>query len=160
MLVLPGLKIYFMRGFQPINLLILALMYLLTISVNAQFSPIVSRDPAPGEIPVSKPGSYSLQGATYILVNDISSAKSGIFLGKDVTLDLNGHTLTYADGGYEHLPNYSFEEGLEGWDISSAPGATIEDTKVHVFVGDKILRLSAGEEIVSSYINLPVGERS
>ena len=136
------------------------LLGLFTISVNAQFSPSVPREPAPGEIPVSKPGSYDLPGATYILVNDISSARSAIFLGKDVTLDLNGYTVSYADGDYEHLPNYSFEEGLEGWDFSSAPKAKIEDTRVHVFAGDKILRLSAGEEIVSPYINLPVSNRS
>ncbi len=118
------------------------------------------RTPAPGEIAVSKPGSYAVAGTTYILVNDISSPKSAIFLGKDVTLNLNGYILTYADGGYEHIPNYSFEEGLDGWDISGAPGARVEDTRVHVFVGDKILRLPAGEEIVSPYIYLPVPDRS
>ncbi len=94
---------------------------------------------------MSEPGNYCDPGATYILVNDISSPKSTLFLGKDITLDLNGYTLTYADGNYEHIPNYSFEKGLEGWDISRAPEARIEDTRVHVFVGDKILRLSAGE---------------
>jgi len=136
------------------------LVGLIAISVNAQFSASLTRDPAPGEIPVYKAGSYDRPGATYILVNDISSDRSTLFLGKDVTLDLNGYTLTYADGDYEHIPNYSFEEGLKGWDLTAAPGARIEDTRVHVFVGDKILRLPAGEEIVSPYINLPVGERS
>ena len=128
--------------------------------VVAQYSPSAHRAPAPGEIVVREPGSYDKPGATYILVNNISSPKSTLFLGKDITLDLNGYTVTYADGDYEHLPNYSFEEGIEGWDISKAPGARTENTKVHVFVGDKILRLSAGEEIVSSYIDLPVSNRS
>jgi hypothetical protein len=41
-----------------------------------------------------------------------------------------------------------------------APTAKIEDTRVHVFVGENILRLSAGEEIRSPYINLPVTDRS
>ena len=48
-----------------------------------------------------------------------------IFLGKDVTLDLNGYTVTFADGNYEHIPNYGFEDGLEHWDVSKAPGAKV-----------------------------------
>lgn len=111
-------------------------------------------------IPVNKPGNYGIPGAVYILEKDISSPGSAIFLGKDVTFDLNGHTITFADTNYTHVPNYNFEEGLEQWDISNAPGARIEDTKVHVFVGENILRLSKGEEIVSRYIHLPVAGRS
>lgn len=111
-------------------------------------------------IPVSKPGSYNVQGATYMLVNDISSPRSAIFLGKDVTLDLNGYTITFADASYEHVPNLSFEEGLKNWDVSKAANATIEDTKVHVFAGDKILILPKGQEIASQYIYLPVANRS
>ncbi len=113
-----------------------------------------------GEIPITKPGSYALTGATYILTNDISSPRSAIFLGKDVTLDLNGYTITFADTTYEHVPNFSFEEGLEDWDFTKSPSAKIEDTKVHVFVGDKVLRIAKDEEIVSQYINLPVANRS
>ena len=139
---------------------VLTFFCFLSYPVIAQYSQSVHRAPAPGEITISEPGSYDIPGATFILVNDISSPKSTLFLGKDITLDLNGYTLTYADGDYEHVPNFSFEEGLEGWDISRAPGARIEDTRVHVFVGDKILRLSAGEEIVSPYINLPEPYRS
>jgi hypothetical protein len=113
-----------------------------------------------GEIPVMAPGCYDKPGATYVLVNDITSPKSAVFLGKDVTLDLNGFTITYADGGYEHIPNGSFEEGLKNWDISKAPSAKVEDKKVHVFIGDHVLRLAAGEEITSEYIDLPVAVRS
>jgi CubicO group peptidase (beta-lactamase class C family) len=112
-------------------------------------------------IPVTGPGIYAKPGTTYRLANDISSDRSTIFLGKDVTLDLNGYTLSYADGYYEHVPNYGFEEGLKGWDVSKAPGAKIESTeKVHEFIGDSLLSLKAGDEIASSYINLPVEERS
>src|SRR5690606_1549934 len=92
--------------------------------------------------------------------NDISSPQSAIFLGKDLTLDLNGYTITFADADYEHVPNFSFEAGLKDWDFSKSPSAKIEDTKVHVFVGDKVLRLSKGEEITSQYINLTVANRS
>src|SRR5690606_13112096 len=64
------------------------------------------------------------------------------------------------DGGYEHLPDYDFEEGLVGWDFSKAPSAKIEGKKVQVFVGENVLRLKAGEEITSGYINLPEADRS
>lgn len=127
---------------------------------SAQYNQSKHKPLIENAIPVSKPGSYAVSGATYMLVNDISSPRSAIFLGKDITLDLNGYTITFADISYEHVPNFSFEEGLKGWDFSKAPTAKIEDTKVHVFVGDKVLRLSKGEEIVSQYINLPVANRS
>jgi hypothetical protein len=133
---------------------------LLPATSYGQYAQSKHRLPENGEIAVSKAGNYGVPGTTYLLVNDITSPQSTLFLGKDVTLDLNGYTLTYADGNYEHIPNGSFEEGLKGWDLSKAPSAVIEDTKVHVFIGDKILRLKAGEEISSSYITLPVSGRS
>lgn len=125
-----------------------------------QFRQTDHRVPAADEIAVSVAAYLGKAGKTYVLVNDLKSVKSTLFIGKDVTLDLNGYTLTYADGNYEHLTNYSFEKGLEGWDISGAPHAKTEDTKVQVMIGDKVLRLKAGEEISSGYINLPVADRS
>ena len=114
-----------------------------------------------GVIAVSGPGYYGNPGSTYMLTNDITCDRSTLFLGKDLTLDLNGYTLTYADGNYEHIPNYGFEEGLKGWDVSRAPGAKIMNTKeVHEFIGEKILSLEAGDEIASAYISLPVAGRS
>jgi hypothetical protein len=140
--------------------LFLFVLCLFAFRAEAQYSQQEHKIPTDGIIPISQPGSYAVPGATYMLVNDISSPRSAIFLGKDVTLDLNGYTVTFADAAYEHVPNFSFEEGTKGWDISKAPSAKIEDTKVHVFVGDKMLSLSKGEEIVSQYINLPVSDRS
>jgi hypothetical protein len=145
------------RGWLIINFISFCLLY---TNSFGQYVQNEHKIPAEGEIAVSKPGNYGIPGATYILVNDISSAKSTLFLGKDVTLDMNGYTITYADGNYEHIPNSSFEEGIVGWDLSKAPSALIEDKKVHVFIGDSILRLQAGEEITSQYINLPVTNRS
>jgi len=133
---------------------------LLSLNSFGQYLQQQHKIPSDGEIPVSEAGSYGIPGATYILVNDIKSEQSTLFLGKDITLDLNGYTITYADCNYEHIPNGSFEEGVSGWDLSKAPSSTIEDTKVHVFIGNNMLRLKAGEEIVSPYINLPVGNRS
>jgi hypothetical protein len=79
--------------------------------------------------PVTKPGSYAAPRATYMLVNDISSPRSAIFPGKDVTLDLNAYTVTFADTVYEQIPNFSFEEGLKDWSISKAPTAKIENSQ-------------------------------
>ncbi len=126
-----------------------------------QFKPVNHRPPARGEIPVSQAGSLDIPGATYILVNDISGPASTLFLGKDITLDLNGYTLTYADGNYGHVINYGFEDGLTGWDVSKAPGAEIRRTdEERPFTGDKLLRLKAGDEIVSSFVYLPLANRS
>lgn len=127
----------------------------------AQYKVTAHRKPAADEIPISKPGSYDKPGAKYILVNDITADKSAIFLGKDVTLDLNGYTIRYADGKYNHITNPGFEEGLKGWDISKAPGAKLMNTAdIHVFLGDKLMSLQAGDVIRSSYIYLPVANRS
>lgn len=149
------------RPLITVNLFIFSIaMSMYSLEGSAQYSQSIHKPLTESVIPVSKPGSYAASGATYMLVNDISSPESAIFLGKDVTLDLNGYTITFADTTYQHVPNFSFEEGLKSWDISKAPTAKIEDTKVHVLVGDKVLRLSKGEEIVSQFINLPVANRS
>lgn len=126
-----------------------------------QFIPKQHRVVLNSEISVSKPGCYGIPGKTYVLANDFSSPGSTIFLSRDVTLDLNGYTLTYADTIYGHIPNFGFEEALTGWDTSKAPGAKIENIEeVHAFIGNKILRLKAGDEIASEYIYLPVNNRS
>ena len=143
------------------QILISTLCILFPLLVDAQYREMEHMDIPEGVIAVSGPGNYGKSGSTYMLTKDITSDRSTLFLGKDVTLDLNGYTLTYADGDYEHVANFGFEEGLKGWDVSRAPGAKIENTKeVHEFIGEKILRLKAGDEIASSYINLPVAGRS
>jgi len=145
--------------FNQIPILIICLVF--PLCVNAQYRESEHKEIPDGVIAVSGPGNYGKPGTTYMLTRDITSDKSTLFLGKDVTLDLNGYTLSYADGDYEHIPNYGFEEGLKGWDVSHAPGAKIENTEeVHAFIGEKILRLKAGDEIASAYIHLPVAGRS
>ncbi|MFB3890580.1 MAG: hypothetical protein ACE15C_01010 [Phycisphaerae bacterium] len=126
----------------------------------AQYKQTTPRKPAEGELAVDKPGSYAQAGKTYVLTADVSGEMTPIFLGKDVTLDLNGHTVTFAAGKYEHVPNYGFEDGLKDWDVSKAPGAKVVSSAVRPMVGAKILELKAGDEIVSQYINLPVADRT
>ena len=149
--------------FRPLTLcqLFSSFFFVLATPAFAQYSVTKHRQPTGNEIPVNSPGSYAKPGATYVLVKDITSAQSTIFLGKDVTLDLNGYTIKYADGNYQHIANSGFEEGDKGWDISKAPGAKVVNTKdVHVFIGKKILSLKAGDEVTSSYVNLPLANRS
>ena len=137
------------------------LWLLIPVESACQYKPVTPRAPARGEIPVNEAGSLDIPGATYILVNDISSPASSVFLGRDVTLDLNGYTIRYADADYRQIPNSGFEKGLEGWDISMAPGARLMNTAdVHVFLGEKLLSLEAGDVIRSSYVYLPVANRS
>lgn len=127
----------------------------------AQYKATVHRQLQQGELPVTSTGSYAEPGRTYLLMNDISAEGSSIFLGKDVTLDLNGYRVRYADAGYGHISNRGFEEGLKDWDISKAPGAKVMNTAdIHVFVGDKLMSLQSGDELLSSYVYLPVANRS
>jgi len=114
-----------------------------------------------GTIPVSRPGNCDKPGATYMLTRDITSDGTAIFLGKDVTLDLNGYTITYAAGPYEHIPNGDFENDFEGWDVSKAPRAKIRHCGGNwEFTGEKVCRLLKGDEIISPYVKLPVANRS
>lgn len=130
-------------------------------SLFAQYSPVKSRELSSHEVPITGPGFYAEPGTTYVLTQNIRSERSGIFLGKDIILDLNGFTLTFADGDYQNLGNPGFEEGVRGWDLSKAPGAEVVNTReVHVFVGEKLLSLKKGDEVVSDYVYLPVANRS
>src|SRR5690606_7086929 len=120
----------------PIGIVILMLLCM-PVLVHGQYSPVQSRALKANEIADSAPGFYGKAGATYVLTQDITSDRSAIFLGKDVTLDLNGYSITFADGNYPSFSNLGFEEGVAGWDLSKAPGAKVVNTKeVHVFVGE------------------------
>ncbi|MCE5273496.1 hypothetical protein LLH00_19635 [bacterium] len=114
-----------------------------------------------GALAVDSAGVCAVEGGLYMLTRDISSPVSTLFLAKDVTLDLNGYTLTYADAGYGHVPNGGFEDGLTGWDMSKAPGVELKDTRTtHTFIGDKILYLPYQQEVVSGWVDLPVANRT
>ncbi|MDP7132466.1 MAG: hypothetical protein QF437_18370, partial [Planctomycetota bacterium] len=146
---------------QYVNVCSWFILALLTPPLMAEYKPVEPRVPKDDEVAVTEPGSYARAGTTYVLTGDISSPRSAIFLGKDVTLDLNGHSITYADGGYEHVPNWSFEKGLEHWDTSKAPGAIVKDQRwSHPLVGEKVCVLPQDEEIVSEYVKLPVSDRA
>ena len=140
---------------------IFALLFFVYLTVHPQYIQVEHRELVEGEIGINAPGSFSEAGAVYVLENDISSEKSAIFLGKDITLDLNGYSIKFADANYGSILNSGFEQGVLGWDLSKAPGAKILNTSdSHVFLGDKLMSLQAGDEITSSYVYLPVENRS
>jgi len=142
---------------------IIAVLSGLVLSSNcfSQYHPVMHRSISGNEVPVSSSGNYARAGTTYVLANDITSDRSTLFLGKNITLDLNGYTIKFADAGYQHISNSGFEDGLREWDLSKAPGARLANTEeTHVFLGKKLLSLQAGDEITSSYVNLPVADRS
>ncbi|MGX5820877.1 hypothetical protein ACWKWU_21955 [Chitinophaga lutea] len=144
-----------------VYLIAASLLVHLVLPAAGQYKPAPHRALLPEEVPVSGPGNYAEPGKTYVLVNDVSAERSAIFLGKNVTLDLNGYTIKYANAPYGQVQNRGFEEGLKGWDLSRAPGAKLMNTAdIHVFIGDKLLSLEAGDEIRSSYVHLPVANRS
>lgn len=113
-------------------------------------------------------------GETYRLVGDIQAQGSGLLVGgKDQTLDLNGHTLTWDVQPEIVVPNGDFEAGEIGqpppdWDISRAPGFLTEangtngwpylwGTKVGMFTGpNKHIIKSTNVTIPSIYLNKPV----
>jgi len=143
------------------KIFIIPALIALATSSFAQYQEVGHHRVSGDEVAITKPGTYAEKGAVYVLENDISSDGSTLFLGRDVVLDLNGHTLKYADAAYEHIRNPGFEKGLEGWDVTRAPGAQVVNTaEVHVFLGEKLLSLRAGDEITSSYVYLPVSDRS
>jgi len=134
----------------------------LSLPATAAYRPTKHRtELAEGEIAVTAAGVCDQQGKTYVLTSDITSEMSGLFLANNVTLDLNGYTITYAAGDYQHVANFSFEEGLKGWDVSKAPGAKVRNTEMlHPMDGKMTLLLPKDQEIVSTYVELPVANRT
>ncbi len=128
---------------------------------HAAYHTTTPRPLRPGAVAVFAPGVYAGSGTTFQLTQDISAPAGAIFLGNNVVLDLNGYTITFADAAYQNIPNHGFENGLAHWDTTRAPGAALQRTgKVNIFIGEKLLQLSAGDEIVSDYIHLPAAGRS
>lgn len=87
----------------------------------------------PGGSPVihlTQCGDLTTANANYILDNDVRSDGTCFYLkAKNISLDLNGHTITYADMDFPGFLNPGFEEAQgqdaavpAGWDLSGAHG--------------------------------------
>jgi len=92
-------------------------------------------------------GPYVLDqaGATYVLETDLRTAGTALVVGAaGITLDLNGHTVTYGDSAPLNVPNGGFESGtgrnVPGWNLSGAPAATVAPDTSLLF-GQQVLRL-------------------
>ena len=90
-------------------------------------------------------------GETYVLQNDVSSTGSCFaILNNNITLDLNGHTVTYDNQTPPIVPNGSFESGegnfIDNWDTSSAPNtqrsAGTYVKPVSIYEGNYALKIS------------------
>ena len=111
------------------------------------------------------PGPYVLDqaGTTYVLLSDVRTAGTAFVVGAaGVTLDLNGHTVTYGDSSPVPVVNGGFEEGsgtaVPGWDLSGAPSAALA-ANTRLLFGSQVLRLSnfsTAQRIVSDPITLPL----
>lgn len=77
-------------------------------------------------INVTACGELNQTGATYVLQNDVASDGTCFYVTQsNITLDLNGHTVTYDNMAPVLIPNGSFETDLaDTWDLSHAPDAS------------------------------------
>ncbi|MCD4759438.1 hypothetical protein K8R33_00950, partial [archaeon] len=118
----------------------------------------------PNCVEVSSCGFYNYPSGAYLLLTqDLSDTMSCIFLGGDVTLDLNGYTITYQDANYPMIPNYDFEGWTGGvpdyWDVSLAPSIEQRDQDdIRIVEGNNAF-MAGGETIVSDWVYLPVANR-
>jgi hypothetical protein len=109
-------------------------------------------------------GCYVLDKAdtVYTLATDVTTPGTAFVVGAaNVTLDLNGHTVTHGDSSPITVKNGGFEEGagrdVPGWDLRKAPSAAIAPNKGFMW-GKQVLRLSnltKSERIVSDPIPVP-----
>jgi hypothetical protein len=100
------------------------------------------------------------QGKTYVLQTDVTTAGTAFaIIASNVTLDLNGHTITYDNATPITIPNGSFEVGAgavaDGWNFAGAPNATRhQGVWLHneVYDGDHSLKFSlpGGDQFVTS----------
>ena len=81
----------------------------------------------------------------------------------NVTLDLNGHTVTYGSGASPVVTNGGFEApynsdgSVPGWNLSGAPNAILAPNSDYLF-GNQVLRLnnfSTAQTIISDPISIP-----
>jgi hypothetical protein len=124
----------------------------------------------------SGPYKLGLANTTYVLDTDVTKPGTAfVTTAKDVTLNLNWHTVTYGTGDYNNdgtsdlpaLPNGGFDQGLPGdptkpkdWDISGAPSAHLVPARAGMY-GQmlEITDLSSDRTIISAPVTLPVANR-
>src|SRR3989338_5342676 len=120
-------------------------------------------------IEIDKCGFYNYRNAYLLLNKSISDPMSCLFLGGNITLDLNVYSVKYLDGNYEHVNNYDFENWTyngnkyipDSWDVSLAPNAIRKNTINELpLIGNYLIYVPARETIVSDWVYLPVANRT
>ena len=115
------------------------------------------------------PAPYILNQAstTYVLQTDVTTSGTAlIVLNHDITLDLNGHTVTYGNSQPITVTNGGFEQGsganVPGWNLSGAPAAATA-SNTHYLFGNQVLRLSnfsTTQTITSNAISIPTANHT
>lgn len=107
-------------------------------------------------------GPYSLtsNNSTYLLDTDVATNGSAfVFAGKNIVLDLAGHTITYNNGAPVAVANGGFETGTAAnWDLSHSPHAAVT-ANTDLLYGNYMLDYSGAfdsEYIISDPIAVPV----
>lgn len=109
---------------------------------------------------ITKPYYLNQAGSTYILDEDITAEGTAfVFDENNITLDLNGHAVTFGNIDL-HVLNADFEEGGDvplNWDFSAAPNAkrlrAIDQPMVNSWAV-QFTNLTASESIVSDWITI------
>jgi VCBS repeat-containing protein len=93
-------------------------------------------------------GPYLLTQANtnYVLQTDVTVDGTAFVVGEaNITLDLNGHTVTYGNAAPVVVNNGGFEVGsgrnVPGWDLSGAPNAAIAPNTMYMW-GEQVLTLT------------------
>jgi hypothetical protein len=106
----------------------------------------------------SAPYVLNQANTTYVLATDVkTSGTAFVVAAANVTLNLNGHTVTYGNSSALTVPNGGFEQGTKNWDLSQASGASIVPNSMYLF-GKQVLSLpsiSQSKQITSSKIAIP-----
>ena len=117
------------------------------------------------DMPASGPFILSASSQTYMLGTDVAvNGTAFVFGGKNITLDLNGHTITYGDRSPLTVANGGFEAGnigdtsISGWNLTNAPSAAIAANDCY-FWGNHVLKftnISSSQYILSDPNSIPV----
>ncbi len=111
----------------------------------------------------------SSSNTTYVLQTDVTvNGTAFVFGAKGITLDLNGHTVTYGNSAPISVTNGGFEAGnvgdtaVAGWDLTAAPGASLAAVGNTMLWGNNVLEfanISTAQTIKSNTITLPTANR-
>ena len=107
----------------------------------------------------SAPYVLSQANTNYVLQTNVTTSGTAfVVLAQNVTLNLNGYTVTYGNSAPATVTNGGFESGsgtnVPGWNIAGAPAAALAPNTNYLF-GNQVLRLtnfSTAQTIISNAI--------